>query len=173
MGTEVEQRCEGQHQRWWVGTINMASAAMVNYSRFLRSLPAANAEIMCMKDEADNLLDPARSLKGPPINSSFHYISLFWQAATTRNQCVPPQQGGGAVPASVANQTLDVAHTYCFFCACEARSLAFSLAASAVSLARSVAVSAKVLDGISPAKSQRAGLNICSIYQCSSDSYQH
>lgn len=43
-------------------------------------------------------------------------------------------------------------HTYCFFCACEARSLAFSLAASAVSLARSVAVSAKVLEGVSPAK---------------------
>lgn len=129
--------------------------------------------MMRMKDEAERLLDPARSLKGPPSDSSFLYISLFWQAVATRNQCVPPQQGGGAVPALVANHTLDVAHTYCFFCACEARSLAFSLAASAVSLARSVAVTAKVLDGISPAKSQLAGLNICSKYQRSSASYQH
>lgn len=139
----------------------------------LRSLPAANTEMRCMKDEADRLLDSARSFKGPPINSSFHYISLFWQAATSRNQCVSPQQGGGTVPASVAKQALDVAHTYCFFCACEARSLAFSLAASAVSLARSVAVSAKVLDGISPTKSQRAEFNTCSKYQCSSNSYEH
>lgn len=47
-----------------------------------------------------------------------------------------------------------VHHTYCFFWACEARSLAFSLAARAVSLARSVAVSAKVLDGVSPTKTK-------------------
>lgn len=33
--------------------------------------------------------------------------------------------------------------------------MAFSLAASAVSLARSVAVSAKVLDGVSPAQTTR------------------
>lgn len=77
--------------------------------------------------------------------------------------CLTPAgeaRGGGTVPASAARRTLDVTHTYCFFCACEAKSLAFSLAASAVSLARSVAVSAKVLDGISPAKSQHTGLNI-------------
>ena len=36
-----------------------------------------------------------------------------------------------------------------------ARSFAFSLAASAVSLARSVAVSAKVLDGVSPTQEQK------------------
>lgn len=66
-------------------------------------------------------------------------------------------------PASVAKQTLVVAHTYCFFCVCEARPLAFSLAASAVSLARSVAVSAKVLDGISPAKANEMGLNLLKI----------
>lgn len=65
--------------------------------------------------------------------------------------------GGGKdkpVPVSVEKEpVIYVAHhTYCFFWACEARSLAFSLAASAVSLARSVAVSAKVLDGVSPTK---------------------
>lgn len=66
-----------------------------------------------------------------------------------------------SVPVSVAKEPIYVAHTYCFFCACEARSLAFSLAAMAVSLARSVAVSAKVLDGVSPAKkkSQHIGYN--------------
>lgn len=46
-------------------------------------------------------------------------------------------------------------HTYCFFCACEARPLAFSLAASAVSRAFSVAVSASVLVGVSPAQQIR------------------
>lgn len=46
-------------------------------------------------------------------------------------------------------------HTYCFFCACEARPLAFSLAASAVSRAFSVAVSASVLVGVSPAQQER------------------
>lgn len=55
-----------------------------------------------------------------------------------------------SVPLTASKETMVVLHTYCFFCACEARSLAFSLAASAVSLARSVAVSAKVLDGVSP-----------------------
>lgn len=43
-------------------------------------------------------------------------------------------------------------HTYCFFWAWEAKSLAFSLAASAVSRAFTVAVSAKVLVGASPAR---------------------
>lgn len=42
------------------------------------------------------------------------------------------------------------AQTYCFFWACEASPFAFSLAASAVSLAHSVAVSANVLEGVSP-----------------------
>lgn len=37
--------------------------------------------------------------------------------------------------------------------------MAFSLAASAVSLARSVAVSAKVLDGVSPTETQSTALN--------------
>lgn len=62
-----------------------------------------------------------------------------------------------SVPVSVAAQPgIQVArHTYCFFWACEAKSLAFSLAASAVSLARSVAVSAKVLDGVSPAEEMK------------------
>lgn len=90
----------------------------------------------------NRLPDPARAFNGPPVLSSFHYISLSWRVATTRIQC--HSSGGGG------------AHTYCFFCACEARSLAFSLAARAVSLARSVAVSAKVLDGVSPAKNTNA-----------------
>lgn len=55
-----------------------------------------------------------------------------------------------SVPLTAAKEAMVVLHTYCFFCACEARSLAFSLAASAVSLARSVAVSANVRDGVSP-----------------------
>lgn len=102
----------------------------------------------------NRLPDPARAFSGPPVLSSFHYISLSWRVATTRTQCLTPT--GGAVRA----------HTYCFFCACEARSLAFSLAARAVSLARSVAVSAKVLDGVSPAKKhQHVGFNAHSKYQ--------
>lgn len=48
--------------------------------------------------------------------------------------------------------SMSLHHTYCFFCAWEARSLAFSLAASAVSRAFSVAVSASVLVGVSPAQ---------------------
>lgn len=154
MGTEVEQRSEGKHQCWRVGTVNMASVATVNYSSFRRSLLAANAEMKHMKDEADRLLVSARSFKGPPSIQVFIIFPYFGKQPRP-GISVSPQQGGGSVPASVAKQTPDVAHTYCFFCACDARSLAFSLAASAVSLARSVAVSAKVLDGISPAKSQR------------------
>lgn len=116
MGTEVEQRSKGQHQHWRVGTVNMASAATVNYSSFPRSLLAANAEMMCMKDDAERFLDSAQSFKGLPIISSYHYICLFWQAAMIGNQCVSPQQGGETAPASVDTNTGCGSHVLLLLC---------------------------------------------------------
>lgn len=96
--------------------------------------------LKCTDDKAEQAPGLCSGLQWSncPFKFSLH---CCWRVAAARSQCLTPAGGG----------TVSSVHTYCFFCACEARSLAFSLAASAVSLARSVAVSAKVRDGVSPA----------------------
>lgn len=101
-------------------------------------------------------MNPAQAFYGPPTISVGHTEKSVYDwdpFVLPRFDSSIRGSKDKSVPASVAAQhvTCITLHTYCFFWACEARPLAFSLAASAVSLARSVAVSAKVLDGVSPA----------------------
>lgn len=131
----------------------------------LRSLSMVNTEMIWYQKVQDipgswnRLLNPAQAFYGPPTISVWCF--LIEASTLDREHFVLPQcsaEEGGTekcVPVSAVIELMICAahhHTYCFFWACEARSLAFSLAASAVSLARSVAVSAKVLDGVSPTR---------------------
>lgn len=146
----------------------MAPRAIFNHS-FLRSPPPVNTEmigyqkVQYIRCETNRKAwtgswTQLRPFYGPPTISVPHRGVYPWPGSV----CLTPELNctmrrgvkDKSVPASVAKESVIYVarHTYCFFWACEARSLAFSLAASAVSLARSVAVSAKVLDGVSPTK---------------------
>lgn len=154
MGTEGEHRSEEQQQGWQVDTDS-------HVKLYLQSLPAAITErqsvlqvIQCnANSEAETgFLKPAQAFHGPPNTSARVFLieARLGSASCTRAKTMRDGRNGKSVPLTAAKEAMVVLHTYCFFCACEARSLAFSLAASAVSLARSVAVSVNVLDRVSP-----------------------
>lgn len=159
MGTEVDQRF-GEHYRvplWFYG---IQSHVQPLLSEICGKYQVSKGMIYIQRDAnrkaGTGSWNPAQAFYGPPtisVGRSLTEVSTHDPDWTMRRGAREGRRGKDkSVPVSVAKETMIyVAHTYCFFWACEARSLAFSLAASAVSLARSVAVSAKVLDGLSPA----------------------
>lgn len=175
MGTEVEQRSEKQYQCWQVALYGIQShiqlfwIAKLRLQQILRWSVSKGTSYSAQTGSWTQLrpfmVHPPFQLDASPQRYlPMTGISLSYPSWTGREG-----SNDKSVPVPEAKEPIYVAHTYCFFCACEARSLAFSLAASAVSLARSVAVSAKVLDGISPKKKEKKvnildiiiGLNIC------------
>lgn len=139
-----------------VGKLTLTAIWSFSYSLYLLQLLRQSVlqVIQCnANSEAETgFLKPAQAFHGPPNSSARVFLieARLGSASCTRAKTMRDGRNNKSVPLTAAKEVMVVLHTYCFFCACEARSLAFSLAASAVSLARSVAVSANVLDRVSP-----------------------
>lgn len=147
MGTEGKHRSEEQYQGW-----------QVDNGRHMTHFPPVS--IRC-NVASESVMQTARQKQAswsrfrpfmvhPTLERVFLIEAWLGSVSCTRAKTMRYGRNDKSVPLTASTETVFVLYTYCFFCACEARSLAFSLAASAVSFARSVAVSAKVLDGVSP-----------------------